>query len=174
MKWKIIHPWACNQIRKISGCACVGNAGNVFLSHRLRKPLVNDPGMHNGTCVTHVPRCMSGSLTRDGRENVPGIPGACTNCNFTYLTKGYCKNTTKRGNGRWMCRAGNNRLFIRDIRLRHVEEQLTHWGRDKMAAILQTTSSSAFSLIQIYELRLKFHCGLFLEVPLTIFQLWFR
>ena len=42
-----------------------------------RKPLVSDPGMHHGTCVTHVPWCMSGSLTRSGGENVPGIPGAC-------------------------------------------------------------------------------------------------
>ena len=42
-----------------------------------RKPLVNDPGMHRGTCVTHVPWCISESLTRGGGENVPGIPGAC-------------------------------------------------------------------------------------------------
>ena len=26
-------------------------------------PLVSDPDMHHGTCVTHVPWCMSGSLT---------------------------------------------------------------------------------------------------------------
>ena len=52
---------------KIAGCACVGNAGDVF--HRLqRKPLVNDPGMHHGTYVTHVPWCMSGSLNRGGVE----------------------------------------------------------------------------------------------------------
>ena len=42
-----------------------------------RKPLVSDPGMHHGTCVTHVPWCMSGSLTCGDGENVPGIPGAC-------------------------------------------------------------------------------------------------
>ena len=43
--------------------------------HRLqRKPLVSNPGMHHGTCITHVPWCMSGSLTRVGKENVPGIP----------------------------------------------------------------------------------------------------
>ena len=49
-----------------------------FPRHRLQwKPLVNDPGMHHGTCITHVPWCMSGSLTRGGGENVPGIPGAC-------------------------------------------------------------------------------------------------
>ena len=33
--------------------------------------------MHHGTCVTHVPWCMSGSLTCCDGENVPGIPGAC-------------------------------------------------------------------------------------------------
>ena len=50
----------------------------LFSGHRFqRKPLVSDPGMHHGTCVAHVPWYMSGSLTRGGGENVPGIPGAC-------------------------------------------------------------------------------------------------
>ena len=71
-------PWASYQIRKIAGCACAGNAGNVSPRRQFqRKPLVSDPGMHHGTCVTHVPWCMSGSLTCDDGENVPGIPGAC-------------------------------------------------------------------------------------------------
>ena len=36
----------------------------TFSRHRFqRKPLVSDPGMHHGTCVAHVPLCMSGSLT---------------------------------------------------------------------------------------------------------------
>ena len=70
--------WASYQIRKIAGCACAGNAGNVFPRRRFqRKSLVNDPGMHHGTCVTHVPWCMSGSFTCGDGENVPGIPGAC-------------------------------------------------------------------------------------------------
>ena len=73
-----IKAWASYQIRKIAGCACAGNAGNVFPRRRLqRKPLVSDPGMHHGTCVTHVPRCMSGSFNCGDGENVPGIPGAC-------------------------------------------------------------------------------------------------
>ena len=71
-------PWASYQIRKIAGCACAGNARNVFPRRRFqKKPLVSDPGMHHGTCVTHVPWCMSGSLTCGDGENVPGIPGAC-------------------------------------------------------------------------------------------------
>ena len=53
-----------------------------FPRHRLqRKPLVSD----QGTCVTAVPGCMSGSLTRGGRENVPG---ACATRNFTHLARG--------------------------------------------------------------------------------------
>ena len=72
--------WICAscQIRKIAGCACTENAGNVFPRRRFqRKPLVSDPGMHHGTCVTLVPWCMSRSLTCGDGENVPGIPGAC-------------------------------------------------------------------------------------------------
>ena len=53
-----------------------------------RKLLVSDPGVHLGTCVTHVPWCMSDSLTHSGGENVPGIPSACANRNFTYLVRG--------------------------------------------------------------------------------------
>ena len=46
-----------------------------FPRHRLqRKPLVSDPSMHHGSCVTHMPWCMSRSQTRGGGENVPGIP----------------------------------------------------------------------------------------------------
>ena len=36
----------------------------------------------------HVPCCMSGSLTRGGGENIPGIPGACATRNLTYLARG--------------------------------------------------------------------------------------
>ena len=59
-----------------------------FPRHRFqRKPLVSDPTMHHGTCITHVPWCMSGSLPHGGGENFPGIPGACATHNFTYLTR---------------------------------------------------------------------------------------
>ena len=34
---------------------------------------------------------------------------------------------------------------------------LTYWGRDKMAAISQTTFSNAFSWMKMYEFRLRFH-----------------
>ena len=53
-----------------------------------RKPPVSDPGKHHGTCVTHVPWCMSGPLTCGCRENVPGIPQRMRTRNFTYLARG--------------------------------------------------------------------------------------
>ena len=53
-------------------------------------------------------------------------------------------------------------------------DELTHWGQDKMAAIFQTTFSNAFSVMKIYEFRLRFHWSLFLRFELTIFQHWFR
>ena len=63
-----------------------------FPRHRLqRKPLVSDPGMNHGTCAMYVPWRMSGSLTRGGRVNVPGIPGACAIHNFAYLASGLYK-----------------------------------------------------------------------------------
>ena len=51
---------------------------------------------------------------------------------------------------------------------------LTHWGRDKMAAVSQTTLSNAISWMKMLEFRLRFHWSLFLRVQLTIFQHWFR
>ena len=51
---------------------------------------------------------------------------------------------------------------------------LTHWGRDKMAAISQKTFSNAISWMKMCEFRLRFHWSLSLRVQLTIFQHWFR
>ena len=52
--------------------------------------------------------------------------------------------------------------------------ELTHWGRDKMDAISQTTFSNAFSWMKMHEFRWRFHWSLFLRFELTIFQHWFR
>ena len=51
-------PWASCQIRKIAGAHARGMPGTFSPS-----PLVSDPDMHHGPCVTHVPWCMPGSLT---------------------------------------------------------------------------------------------------------------
>ena len=72
------------QIPNIVGCACAGNAWNVFPSHRVkRKPLVSDPGMHHGTCVNAC-AVMHGGIAN------PRWPGKRfpTTRNFTYLARG--------------------------------------------------------------------------------------
>ena len=51
---------------------------------------------------------------------------------------------------------------------------LTHWGRNKMDVISQTTFWSAFSWMKMFEFRITFHWSLFLRVQLTIIQHWFR
>ena len=51
---------------------------------------------------------------------------------------------------------------------------LTHWGRDKMATIFQTTFSIAFPWMKMYDFQLKFQWRLFLRIKLTIFQHWLR
>ena len=56
----------------------------------------------------------------------------------------------------------------------HTTTWYTHWGREKMAVIFQTTFSNAFSSMKIFEFRLKLHWSLFLRVRLTVFHHWFR
>ena len=54
----LLLSWASCQIRKIAGAHAPGMPGTFSPS-----PQVSDPDMHHGTCVTHVPWCMPGSLT---------------------------------------------------------------------------------------------------------------
>ena len=87
----ISNPWASYQIRKIAGCACARNAGNVFPAHR---------GLAIATCITARAwrtcrdacrdRQLAVSFEVSGGGNVPGIPGAFTTRNFTYLVRGPC------------------------------------------------------------------------------------
>ena len=51
---------------------------------------------------------------------------------------------------------------------------LTHWSRDKMNAISQTTLTNTFSWMNMLEFRLKFHWSLLLRDLLIIFLHWFR
>ena len=53
-----LSAWASCQIRKIACAHAPGMPGTFSPS-----PQVSDPDMHHGTCVTHVPWCMPGSLT---------------------------------------------------------------------------------------------------------------
>ena len=54
------------------------------------------------------------------------------------------------------------------------EETLTHWGRDKIAAIFQTTFSNAYYWMKMYDSRLGFHISVFHGFELTIRQHWFK
>ena len=85
--------------------------------------------------------------------------------------------------GRWdLARSEGNVRGHNECVYPHIREQkpnssvtqLTHWGRDKMAAIFQTTFSNAFSWMKMFKLRLRFHWSLFPRVKLTIFEHWFR
>ena len=53
-------------------------------------PRVSNPDMHHGTCVTHVPWGMPGSLTSGSLRSrcFPGIPCPCASHNFTYRVRG--------------------------------------------------------------------------------------
>ena len=87
LTWYCIRP--CSDWGRIQIGVRLYERHPIASPNRLqRKPLVSVPGMRHGTCVTHVPRCMLGSLTRGGGENVPGIPCACATRNFTYLVRG--------------------------------------------------------------------------------------
>ena len=71
------------------------------------------------------------------------------------------------------------RIFvtIRNTTYRYIERhhyELTHWGRDKMAAISQTTLSNDFFRMKMFEFRLRFHWNLFPRPQLTIFHHWCR
>ena len=58
VQFKDALQWASCQIRKFVDAHAPGMPGTFSPS-----PQVSDPDMHHGTCVTHVPWCMSGSLT---------------------------------------------------------------------------------------------------------------
>ena len=76
------HPIEDQKIfHTIHKCTCPRTpfANMGFLPNT--QPLVSD----HSTCVTHVPWCKSGSLTRGGGEKVPGAGAAR---NFTYLIRG--------------------------------------------------------------------------------------
>ena len=65
--------WTSYQICKTAVCAC--ECGERFSRHRFqKKPLVSDPGMHPGTCVMHVPWCMSDRKPAVARKTFPTFP----------------------------------------------------------------------------------------------------
>ena len=51
---------------------------------------------------------------------------------------------------------------------------ITHWGRDKIAAIWQMRFSNAFSWMKMFEFCLRFQWNLFLRFEIPIFHHWYR
>ena len=123
---------------------------------------VSNPDMHHGTCVTHVPWCMPGSLTSGSLwsrwwGNVPVIPDACATRNFTHLVRGPWSNLITVGIYPDMF----SYLLLTKIVFIQWSEcgeafvfffSLTHWGQNKMTAVSQTGFSSEFSWILGREL----------------------
>ena len=87
-----VTPWprqgALTRYPRLLVARAPGMPGTFSPPPTSKKTLVSDPGIHHGTCATHLPWCMSGSLTRGVGENVPGIPGAWATRNFAYLIRG--------------------------------------------------------------------------------------
>ena len=131
-------------------------------------PRVSDPDMHHGTCVTHVPWWMPGSLTSGflcGGENVPGIPGACTIHNFTYLARGPCSRNW-RFSDRWKADLNmGTHIYVHFNILR---------PRNKTAVILQTPFSTAFSWQAVFVFCFQIHRSVFPSVQLIICHHQFR
>ena len=76
-----------------------GMPGTFSLPHHQRKPLVTDPGMHHGKCVTHVGIARKRSVIRNPYATV-----ACATRNFTHLARGPCiimRYTSVYGQKKW-------------------------------------------------------------------------
>ena len=77
------------------GCACAGNAGNVFPVTAGKRSRHASRHVRHARAVMHVGIVnWRFPLRSAAGENVPGIPGACATCNLTYLVRGPCNNMT--------------------------------------------------------------------------------
>ena len=71
------------------GCACAGNAGNVFPVTAGKRSQHASRHVHYARAVMHAGIANKRFPLKSAAEgNVPGIPGACATCNFTYLVRG--------------------------------------------------------------------------------------
>ena len=87
-EWHKTQHGPLTRYAKLRVAHAPGRPGTFSLPPTAKEPLVSDPGMHHGTCVTHLQWCVPESLTRGRGENVPDIPGACATGNFAYLVRG--------------------------------------------------------------------------------------
>ena len=95
------------------------------------------------------------------RHSPPGLPagGRRTVCQ---TLPSWCSHTqSKFGKQWWAVMAAYNSQPLKCCEILVI---LTHWGRDKMAAISHTTFSRVFSTVKNFEIWIKFHWNMFLRV----------
>ena len=102
------HDWPMGLLPNTSncGCACVGNTGDVFPATAGKQSRHARAVMHAGIANSRFP------LNSAAGENVPGIPGACTTRNFTYLVRGPLRGDSTR---EWQMPSPNKRPLTRDL-----------------------------------------------------------
>ena len=75
--------------KQYCGCACAGNAGNAFPVTTGKRSRHASRHVRHARAVMHVGIAnLRFPLKSAAGENVPGIPGACATCNYTYLVRG--------------------------------------------------------------------------------------
>ena len=136
------------------------------------KKLAYDWFCHSKSCHGNVP--VSWQIIREscGRVKISLIPFDLS-CNIFIANKERNANDVCM----YICvcqRKEYYKIYFLSVSDHFVFIMLTHWGRDKMAAICQTTFSNAFSWMKMNEFRLGFHWSLFLRFEITIFHHWFR
>ena len=75
-----IDTWAHARYVKLLVAHVPGMPGTLSLPLR-----VNNPDMHHGTCVTHVPWCMPGSLTNERPRLDWPLVSACIVCDTAQM-----------------------------------------------------------------------------------------
>ena len=74
----LFHSWDHEPLTryvKLWAAHASGMLGTFSPPPASMEPLVRDPGMHHGTCVSHLPWCMSGLLTCfGGGKRFPAFP----------------------------------------------------------------------------------------------------
>ena len=102
--------------------------------------------------VTHVPWCMSESLTPGDGKNVLGIPGACATRNFTYLARVPCKNNRIK-----------HYLEVMNIKPEQVKKfDMQDWFNERSLYIVEGIFMSFTSYDKYYDLSTlvrKCQCG---------------
>ena len=157
MKNWIFAPWASYQIRKIAGYACAGNAGNIFPRRPFqRKPLVSDPGMHHGTCVTRAVMHVGiaylrwrGKRSRHSRR--------MRTRNFVYLARGPCDVSF------WIKYC----IYAYALAFRSIHIHIRTWRDERYSGwwivawnwCLNVTTNTYFLLSHLYEFHNKTCCN---------------